>query len=116
MEIFNADGKSIEQKELNFGAGLSGYVMKNRQTLQLNNLQVERGKYIDSDRYKDPEFHSWLGVPLQFHEECVGIINVQSKIRNAYSEDNIRLMESIAQQATVAIQNAKLYELATIDG
>jgi len=50
----------------------------------------------------------------------IGVLCVESTQANAYSSRQIQLVETIAQQATIALDNAKLYErlqeLAITDG
>ena len=41
---------------------------------------------------------------------------MQSFQRNVFAADHRRVLEAIGAQAAVAIQNARLYELATVDG
>jgi two-component system, cell cycle response regulator len=53
---------------------------------------------------------------LTIYEEVIGVLSVQAELRNAYNEDTLRALNAISRQAAVAIQNAKLYELATVDG
>jgi diguanylate cyclase (GGDEF)-like protein len=57
----------------------------------------------------------WLGVPLGLYGEVVGVLAVSSTERRFGSEDR-RLLEAIAAQSAVALQNAELYALAMVDG
>src|SRR5262249_36795466 len=47
---------------------------------------------------------------------CEGVIAVQSARRGAFRADHQRLLESLALQIAAALQNARLYELAMVDG
>ncbi|MBU0492838.1 MAG: GAF domain-containing protein [Chloroflexi bacterium] len=54
---------------------------------------------------------SWLGVPLYVGERVSGVIAVQSYARErAYDEEHMSLLMTIAAQAAVAIENARLFE------
>jgi diguanylate cyclase (GGDEF)-like protein/PAS domain S-box-containing protein len=53
---------------------------------------------------------SWLGVPMQIGEQVIGVICVQAYRPNAYSEEEERLLSTIADQVAVAVENARLYE------
>ena len=44
------------------------------------------------------------------------MLSVQSRNVRAFSPDHQRVLEAIGAQAGTAIQNARLYELATVDG
>jgi len=55
-------------------------------------------------------------APLVLYRETIGFLEVGSPRAGAFGPDEQRLLEAIAGQASVAIENARLYELATIDG
>ncbi len=56
---------------------------------------------------------SWIGVPLKVGGKIIGVISTQSHERiDAYDENDLRVLETIANQAAVAavaIENARLY-------
>jgi phosphoserine phosphatase RsbU/P len=51
-----------------------------------------------------------LGVPLIARGRVVGVTRVQSLTRRKFSEDEVRLLQAIAERAAMAIDNARLYE------
>ncbi len=53
---------------------------------------------------------SWLGVPLRVREERVGVLNINSGALNRFQPDDIDLAEAFADQAGVAIQNARAHQ------
>ncbi|HUH03140.1 MAG TPA: sensor domain-containing diguanylate cyclase [Kofleriaceae bacterium] len=59
---------------------------------------------------------SWLGVPLVMYGNVEGVLAVSSHKRGVFGADQRRLLEAIASQVSVALQNAHLYELAMVDG
>jgi len=52
---------------------------------------------------------SSIGVSLQVRGEVIGILTVDSCYPNAYTEHDARQVETFAQQAAVAIENARLF-------
>jgi PAS domain S-box-containing protein len=54
--------------------------------------------------------NSELCVPLKVGGKTIGCINVESEIHNAFSEHDERLLTTLANQAAVAIENARLFE------
>ena len=61
----------------------------------------------------------WMGVPLLWHGEIVGILTVDSYQPGLYHTAHAYLAETFANGAAIAIENARLYKeaqtLATID-
>lgn len=54
---------------------------------------------------------SWMAVPLmRVGNLPVGVLELGSDQTNAFSSDDVRLVQVIAAQATTAIENARLYE------
>lgn len=72
-----------------------------------------------SDCLNDPRWNarpenptrSWLGIPLRLRNEPVGVLNINSNIVNRFRPDDIELAEAFADQAGVAIQNARAHEV-----
>lgn len=53
---------------------------------------------------------SWLGVPLMNGKQVTGIISLQIEQENAYSESDVRLLETLASSMSVALENARLFD------
>jgi signal transduction histidine kinase len=52
---------------------------------------------------------SFMYVPLLNKSKVIGVISAQSYALNVYTETNLRLLEGVALQAAIAIENARLY-------
>jgi GAF domain-containing protein/PAS domain-containing protein len=57
-----------------------------------------------------PETRSEVALPLLQGREVVGVLDVQSTTRNAFSQDDIDTLLILANQVSVTIQNTRLYE------
>ena len=55
---------------------------------------------------------SWLGVPLLFRDKLIGMITLDKTTVGFYTEEHARLAMTFANQAAIAIENARLYEEA----
>ena len=58
-----------------------------------------------------PETRSEMALPL-FHsgDKLVGVIDVQSTAQDAFGQDDIKILTALADQVSIAIANARLYE------
>jgi diguanylate cyclase (GGDEF)-like protein len=56
---------------------------------------------------------SWLGVPMQIDNDLIGLLAVASYQPNVFDEMDQLLLEQIAQQAVLSIQNARIHEEVT---
>lgn len=79
-------------------------------------VDEEHSKYLPDVHFADGEIRSWLGVPVQIYDSVEGVLAVQSNVPYAFGPEHMRLLEAIGSQAAVALQNARLYELAMVDG
>jgi PAS domain S-box-containing protein len=57
---------------------------------------------------------SWLCVPLTAARETLGVLSIGHSQPNAFTQEHLRLGNSLAVAAAAAIQNARLYERAAI--
>ncbi|HIC92939.1 MAG TPA: GAF domain-containing protein, partial [Anaerolineae bacterium] len=55
---------------------------------------------------------SWLGVPLMVKERAIGMITLDRREPWAFGEEDVQLALAFANQAALAIENARLYEQA----
>ncbi len=59
------------------------------------------------------ETRSELAVPLKTKAGgIIGVLNVESDQLNAFDESDVQVLQSLANQAAIAIENARLYEQA----
>jgi len=98
-------GKKINQDENN----LISWVIRNQKLFLSNDLTTEKNLPIKPKHTEKPA-RSWLGVPLITRGYVVGGISVQSFQPNMFNENHCRLLESIAAQAAIALDNARLLE------
>ncbi|MDX2163533.1 MAG: GAF domain-containing protein [bacterium] len=57
-----------------------------------------------------PNTRSEMAIPLMLKGRIVGALDVQSNQPNAFDEDDISVLRTLAAQISVAIDNAELYE------
>lgn len=80
-----------------------------------HNRSFVTGDWHDEERpvagieLKDPVPHSILCYPLHIGDEVVGAFSVQSYQPHVFSDDDYRLLASIADQVAVIVRNARLY-------
>jgi GAF domain-containing protein len=57
-----------------------------------------------------PDTRSEIALPLLVGQEVIGALDVQSTIPNAFDQEDISILTTLADQVSIAIQNAKQYE------
>jgi PAS domain S-box-containing protein len=84
--------------------GLSGWVTLHGVSVRVPDLDRDE-RYVRVF----PDIRSGMYVPFKIGERVIGSISVESQVENAFTEEDQRLLETLAGQAAVAIQNAKLF-------
>jgi GAF domain-containing protein/CheY-like chemotaxis protein len=57
-----------------------------------------------------PDTHSEMALPLKVGDRIIGALTVQSTEQAAFSEDDITVLQTMADQLAIAINNAKLHQ------
>lgn len=98
----------VEQRfKLTIGEeGIIGWVAKNRRTACVNDVTLDP-RYLSVDII--PDTRAELVFPLEMGETLLGVLDIQSDKVQAFSEDDVRVFESLADQVAIAIHNAQIY-------
>ena len=62
------------------------------------------------DRLKKNGVKSFCYLPILTEEKAVGVIGVFYTTEQAFDEEDVKTLSSVADQASIAIENARLYE------
>ena len=57
-----------------------------------------------------PDTRSEMGLPLKIHGKVIGVLDVQDVREAAFSEDDIAVLQTLADQLAIAIDNARLLQ------
>ena len=112
------EGKPITLRQTKVtGRGFTDYIVRNKRTVfapqdvlgHMERLGIEFIALSDDDTPSQ----CWLGVPMLVGERVLGVISVQSVTQpNLYDEHDRDILTTIASQAAIAIENARLFEEA----
>jgi signal transduction histidine kinase/ActR/RegA family two-component response regulator len=107
-----ADGKRRFYASSVSHDGLIGYVMQTRTPFLVKD-NFEKVYETVTGRTPHRAAQSWLGVPLILGDQALGVIVLQNfRIRRVYDSDDLNFLSTIADQAAVAISNARLFREA----
>jgi PAS domain S-box-containing protein len=92
--------------------GLTGAVISSGKSLYLPDMMIDEivGIYAPVENDRDLALHTFLGIPLMVNDRVIGVLSVQSTLVDAYSADQIQLMENVAVQAGLAIDKSRLLD------
>ena len=90
------------------GQGVVGWVAENKKRLLVNDVSSD-DQYVNLYPGHLPT-GAELSVPIQTGDELTGVLDIQSPQRNAFDANDILVLETLADQLAVAIENARLHE------
>lgn len=109
-ELAEGDETGVfERRSLSVGQGIAGTVAKTGESI------------IVADAGGDPRVARWvdeatsfrtrsiLCVPVRFRGEIIGVLQALNKIRGTFTKQDQEVLELMAAEAGVAIENARLY-------
>ena len=96
-----AKGYSLKVGEV----GIVGYVTKQREP----RIALDVG--MDAIHFKNPflpETHSEMALPLSVGDRVLGALDVQSTMPAAFTEEDVAVLQVLANQVAIAIENVRL--------
>ncbi|MCL4252448.1 MAG: GAF domain-containing protein [Anaerolineae bacterium] len=69
---------------------------------------------LESDVHRKNEFlletRAELAIPLKIGDKIIGALDVQSKFRDSFNEEQVNILQTMADQIAIAIENTRLYQ------
>jgi len=106
------NGKRYPNAVFPYGQGISSHVIETRRPIVINSDAARKLTELGAVYTGEQESpKAWLGVPIISGELAIGVISLQDyDHENAYSEDTVRLLETLANSMSVALQNAQSFK------
>ncbi len=90
--------------------GLAGWVVQHRKPVLIPDTSMdERWLRRADDAAENTGAKSAICVPLLARERLIGVLTLVHPVPNTFIEEHLELMQAIADQASVAVLNARLY-------
>ncbi|RMG94466.1 MAG: GAF domain-containing protein [Chloroflexi bacterium] len=86
------------------GTGITGYVAQTGRPLRIGDV-TQDPRYYNAD----PAVRSELCVPLIVNDHPIGIINIESTQKDAFSAEDETLLTTLAHQLALGIQKIRLF-------
>lgn len=95
----------VRKRRLSISQGIIGRVTRTNQVAFVPDVRFDQD-YVQGVRSTQSE----IAVPLRKGEMVIGALNVESPEPGGLTEDDLRLLTLLADQVSVAIENAALYD------
>jgi diguanylate cyclase (GGDEF)-like protein len=119
FDLFIEKGKYLDSFTLSLEnkKSWSVWCYLNKQTVKINDIEKEYLKYIEGLASTRGDLnYSAMYAPLMVEGEVIGVFSIQTRERNAYSENDKDLLQTLASYLAIAIKNAtKTIQLAELN-
>lgn len=103
-------GVALQSARIELGRGIAGWVAQTGEPLLIPDAYQDQRFDPSYDHHSGFRTRSILTVPLKVKGNVVGVVQVINKIgHDAFVEDDLQLFLAFASQASVALENARLY-------
>lgn len=100
----------FEHHPLEYGEGMAGYVWEHREAFHVDDYSSWPGRINDPQR---DCLKAMAGIPLKSGTDVVGVIGLAyTDNDDVFDEGKIELLQRFAELASLAIDNARLYDAA----
>jgi len=97
----------LRERKMRIGKGVAGYALEQGTAINVPDVSAEP-RFVSNSG--DPGLRSLLVVPLILGQKRIGTLSVDSERVRAFTEDDERLLTTLATQAAIAIENARLFQ------
>jgi signal transduction histidine kinase len=102
--------KALTTLRFNPGEGLGGRVAASGKPMLVGDYLVEFRDSPFLSIIQEAGLRSQVAVPLKAHNTVIGVLYVGSQTPHQFHDQDLELLNALADQAAIAIENAKLYE------
>ncbi|UCF62051.1 MAG: GAF domain-containing sensor histidine kinase [Anaerolineaceae bacterium] len=91
-------------------SSIAGWIFTNNEPLLVEDAMSDPRFFREVDVLTHFKTRSILGVPLLAKDKTLGVIEVVNKLKGTFEEMDLRLLQSLAAQAAIAIENSRLFQ------
>ena len=101
--------EALKSVKVPLQTSVAGWVFENSQPAVIPDVAKEPRHFKGADQATDFVTHSLMAVPIIYQDKKLGVLEVVNKTGEAhYTEEDLTILETLASQAAIAIQNTRL--------
>ena len=118
-----SDPEELKKMPVPLEASIAGTIFREDKPQIINDVSSDPRHFSDVGDRIEFEIRSLIGVPLRIRGKVTGVLEAVNKHNGDFNEVDLKTLETVASQAAVAINNARLVdalqkaydELGTVD-
>ena len=109
--IAGENERALKKIRIPMGVGIAGHVAQTRQSLIVNDAQNDPRLFRQADQTINFVTRNMIATPLLVRNKVIGVIEVINSVgRDDFSEKDLELFRSFAEQSALAIHNRELID------
>ena len=104
--------KSLQLKEVRLkpGQGIAGWIARRGGSMIIDDVHTDKRFNEEIDRLTGYETRNMIVVALASKEHMVGVLQAINKHEGSFTDDDLDMLQTLANQVGTAIENALLYQ------
>jgi signal transduction histidine kinase len=91
-------------------SSIAGWVYSNSKPIVVRDALRDPRFFREVDVLNRYQTHTILGVPLRTKDKAFGVIEAVNKIDGSFDDEDVRVLQTLAAQAAIAIENSRLFQ------
>ncbi len=108
--LANPQDGNIQGWRVPWGQGIVGWVAEHNKSVLIPDTREDARHIKAVDEFTGMECRSLLAVPLSGPDGMLGVLELVNNAPQSFNEADLRIAESLAATASIAIRNAQLYD------
>jgi len=97
----------LKERSLELGEGVVGFVAQRDEPAIIPDV-LKEPRYKEKDLAKKMGLRSMLSVPMKVRDRVIGVINCYTSYEHDFSDTELDLLTTVANQAAICIENTEL--------
>lgn len=102
--------KSFDTTSVPVENSIAGWIFTQQKPLLINDADQDPRLFQDVEHLTSLKTKSIIGAPLLTKDKTLGVIEVVNKHTGVFQDDDLRILQSLASQAAIAIENTRLFQ------
>ena len=103
--------ETVKTFHLEMGEGIAGWVAQHGEPLIVHDAQNDPRFFSEVDKKSEFTTRNVICVPVKVKDKTIGVLEAINKLGGgSFSEDDLTIFQSLADQVAVALDNARLLE------
>jgi len=104
------NGTFVEEEAFELANSLLHWLVERQEPVVIYDLTRDPRVEVHRERIRNGRLISYLGVPLVVHGRTIGILHIMATQPRVFADEDVWFFRTMAGQAAIAIENARLYE------